>query len=75
VRARRNAITGAIVTAEVVIAAPAAGRGAPPAAEVLTRELTDRCRRSLAPHKVPAMIRIVPALEVSPSGKLVRPLA
>jgi acyl-CoA synthetase (AMP-forming)/AMP-acid ligase II len=42
---------------------------------VLTRELTDRCRRSLAPHKVPAMIRIVPALEVSPSGKLVRPLA
>ena len=29
----------------------------------------------LAPHKVPAMIRIVPALEVSASGKLVRPVA
>ena len=76
VRARRNAITGAIVTAEVVIAAAeAAGGSAPPAADVLTRELTDRCRRLLAPHKVPAMIRIVPALEVSASGKLVRPLA
>jgi acyl-coenzyme A synthetase/AMP-(fatty) acid ligase len=75
VRARRNAITGAIVTAEVVIAAAGAGRGAPPAAEALTRELTDRCRRSLAPHKVPAMIRIVPTLEVSASGKLVRPNA
>ena len=75
VRARRNAITGAIVTAEVVIAAAEAGGSAPPAADVLTRELTDRCRRLLAPHKVPAMIRIVPALEVSASGKLVRPLA
>jgi acyl-coenzyme A synthetase/AMP-(fatty) acid ligase len=75
VRARRNAITGAIVTAEVVVAAPAAGGGAPPAADALTREITDRCRRSLAPHKVPAMILIVPALEVSASGKLVRPLA
>jgi acyl-coenzyme A synthetase/AMP-(fatty) acid ligase len=75
VRARRNAIMGAIVTADVVIAADETGRGAPPAAEVLTRELTERCRRSLAAHKVPAMIRIVPTLEVSASGKLVRPLA
>jgi acyl-coenzyme A synthetase/AMP-(fatty) acid ligase len=75
VRARRNAITGAIVTADVVIAAAETGRGAPPVAEVLKRELTDRCRRSLAPHKVPAMIRIVPTLEVSAAGKLVRPIA
>lgn len=75
VRARRNAITGAIVTAEVVIAAAGSGRGTPPAVDVLTRELTEVCRRSLAPHKVPAMIRIVPTLEVSASGKLVRPLA
>jgi acyl-coenzyme A synthetase/AMP-(fatty) acid ligase len=73
VRARRNAITGAIVTAEVVIVPGGDGRGTPPPTEVLTRELTERCRHSLAPHKVPAMIRIVAALEVSPSGKLVRP--
>ena len=75
VRARRNAITGAIVTADVVIAAEESGRGAPPAVDVLTRELTERCRHSLAPHKVPAQIRIVPTLEVSGSGKLVRPSA
>ena len=47
VRARRNAITGAIVTAEVVVNAAGGGRGTPPAEEVLTRELADRCRRSL----------------------------
>jgi acyl-coenzyme A synthetase/AMP-(fatty) acid ligase len=74
VRARQNAITGAIVTAEVVVNTDG-GRGTPPAADVLARELADSCRRSLAPHKVPALIRIVPALEVSPSGKLVRPIA
>ncbi|MBV8974064.1 MAG: hypothetical protein JOY74_03000 [Sinobacteraceae bacterium] len=74
VRARRNPITGSVVTAEVVVH-EAGGRGAPPSEQALTRELMDRCRRALAPHKVPAMIRIVPALEVSASGKLVRPLA
>ncbi|MBV9726275.1 MAG: AMP-binding protein [Gammaproteobacteria bacterium] len=74
VRARRNPITGSVVTAEVVVD-EAGGRGAPPSEQALTRELMDRCRRALAPHKVPAMIRIVPALEVSASGKLVRPLA
>ena len=75
VRARRNAITGSVVMAEVVVNPAGGSRGSPPAAEALSRELTDRCRRALAPHKVPAMIRIVPALEVSPSGKLVRPNA
>jgi acyl-coenzyme A synthetase/AMP-(fatty) acid ligase len=75
VRARRNAITGAVVTAEVVLAPQAPGEDARPVPEALARELTECCRRVLAPHKVPAMIRIVPALEVSPSGKLVRPLA
>ena len=75
VRARRNPITGAVVTAEVVVNDASGERGTPPTAAALTRELTDRCRRSLAPHKVPAMIRIVPTLEVSPSGKLVRPIA
>ena len=39
------------------------------------RELTECCRRTLPSHKVPAMIRFVPTLEVSPSGKLVRPSA
>ena len=75
VRARRNAITGAVVTADVVLAEEGGSRGARPPAAALTRELTERCRSALPAHKVPAMIRIVPSLEVSASGKLVRPNA
>jgi acyl-coenzyme A synthetase/AMP-(fatty) acid ligase len=74
VRARRNPITGAVVIADVVLAdeTPGATRPAP---EELTRELIQNCRESLAPYKVPAAIRVVPGLEVSASGKLVRPNA
>jgi acyl-coenzyme A synthetase/AMP-(fatty) acid ligase len=75
VRARRNAITGAIVMADVVLSDAAGSKDARPAPEELTRELTESCRRSLPAHKIPAMIRIVAALEVSASGKLVRPVA
>jgi acyl-coenzyme A synthetase/AMP-(fatty) acid ligase len=75
VRSRRNAITGAIVMADVVLADAGGERGTRPASDQLTRELTERCREALAAHKVPALIRIVPALEVSASGKLVRPNA
>jgi acyl-coenzyme A synthetase/AMP-(fatty) acid ligase len=74
-RARRNPITGAVVAAEVVLAEAAAGAPARPSAEELTRELLDSCRRALPAHKVPTAIRFVPALEVSASGKLVRPSA
>ena len=74
VRARHNPITGAIVVAEVVLTdeTPGAQRPAP---EALTRDLIHSCRQSLAAYKVPASIRIVPRLEVSASGKLVRPNA
>ena len=75
VRARRSPITGAVGTAEVVLAEDAGGKEGRPAPDALTRALTESCRRVLAPHKIPAMIRIVPALEVSASGKLVRPVA
>ena len=74
VRARRNPITGAVVIADVVLADATPG-AARPAPEALTRELIHNCRQSLAAYKVPATIRIVPALEVSASGKLVRPNA
>jgi len=71
VRPRRNPITGAVVTAEIVLKDPAAT----PDAAAVVREVTESCKRLLPAHKVPAMIRIVPALEMSPSGKLVRPNA
>jgi len=72
-RARRNPITGAVVAADVVLSEAAPGAPARPSAAELTQELMESCRRSLPAHKVPTVIRFVPALEVSPSGKLVRP--
>jgi len=70
VRARRNPITGAVVVAEVVLADPQN-----PAAERVKTELLIACRHALAAHKVPAILRFVPALELTAAGKLVRPSA
>ena len=80
VRARRNPITGAIVEADIVLRDEAGisepgDRGERPSEEALGREILEACRRLLPPHKVPAHIRFVPGLEVSASGKLVRPNA
>jgi len=72
VRSRRNPITGAVVTADVVLAAGTAGTE-PAADERIRQEILEACRTTLAAHKVPALIRFVPALEMSASGKLIRP--
>jgi len=73
VKARKNPITGAIVVAEVVMRGDGGAAPDHAALQTLTQEIIDSCRRLLPAHKVPAMIRFVPALEVSASGKLVRP--
>jgi len=67
-RSRRSPITGAIVVADVILADGAdAGR---------SDEIRDRilaaCWASLAPHKVPAMIKFVTALDITAAGKLAR---
>jgi acyl-coenzyme A synthetase/AMP-(fatty) acid ligase len=74
VRARRNPITGAVVVADVVLADPASPT-ASDSPDAVKSDLLDACRRKLAAHKVPAMLRFVPALEFTPAGKLVRPNA
>jgi acyl-CoA synthetase (AMP-forming)/AMP-acid ligase II len=69
VKARKNPMTGAIVTADVVVKDEAA------AGERMTelkRDILEFCRQNLAHHKVPAAIRFVPSLEVSAGGKLKR---
>jgi acyl-coenzyme A synthetase/AMP-(fatty) acid ligase len=75
VRARRNPITGAIVVADVVLAESAAAeaQAGMPSADSVKSDLLSACRRTLAPHKVPAILRLVPALELTAAGKLVRP--
>lgn len=76
VRARANPITGAIVVADVVLAAEnAAKHGASAAAGGMQDDIRAFCRAHLPPHKVPVSIRIVPSLDIAASGKLVRQLA
>jgi acyl-coenzyme A synthetase/AMP-(fatty) acid ligase len=69
VKARKNPMTGAIVTADVVMKDETASGER--TAE-LKREILEFCRQNLAHHKVPAAIRFVPSLEVSAGGKLKR---
>lgn len=73
VSARSNPITGAIVVADIVRKTsgeqPRAGSMA---SGKLEDELRAFCRSRLPPHKVPATVRLVASLAVSPSGKLVR---
>lgn len=71
VRARRNPITGAVVVADVVLANPASTAESD-APELIKSELLAACRRQLAGHKIPAVLRFVPSLEFTAAGKLVR---
>ena len=71
VHARRNPITGAIVTADVVLERPETDNRSAEG-EALRENILESCRKALASYKVPAMIRFVPSLDVSASGKLVR---
>jgi acyl-coenzyme A synthetase/AMP-(fatty) acid ligase len=69
---RRNPITGAVIVAEVVLS-DAQQSADESAAEHIKNDLLGACRRTLAAHKVPALLRFVPALELTAAGKLVRP--
>ena len=66
VKARRNPLTGAIVVAEVMARDGAADD------ESLKAAILDLCRRRLPAHKVPALIKFVPALPLTAAGKLSR---
>src|SRR5262249_34805305 len=66
-KSRRSPITGSIVVADVILTAGSADR-----ARDIRDEILSDCRASLATHKVPAVIRFVEALDVTPAGKLAR---
>jgi acyl-CoA synthetase (AMP-forming)/AMP-acid ligase II len=66
-KSRRSPITGAIVVADVILTADSVDR-----AKDIRDEILSDCRASLATHKVPAVIRFVEALDVTPAGKLAR---
>jgi acyl-coenzyme A synthetase/AMP-(fatty) acid ligase len=71
VHTRKNAITGALVVADIVLdrelsTEPVGG---------VRQEIFQLCRDTLARHKVPAMINFVPALTVAETGKMARKYA
>jgi acyl-coenzyme A synthetase/AMP-(fatty) acid ligase len=65
VRSKHSPITGSLVTADVVLETAADSDGS-------RHDILRMCRDSLPAHKVPAVIRIVPALDLAPTGKLAR---
>jgi acyl-coenzyme A synthetase/AMP-(fatty) acid ligase len=72
VKGRRSPITGAVVVADVVLERPQGTFEDMDWLAEVKQEIIERCRAALAPHKVPAAVRFVPSLTVTPSGKLAR---
>ena len=68
VQAKRNAITGALVVAQVVLRERAAEES--PAEQ--GRAILEFCRGELAAYKVPVQINVVSSLAVGEAGKLAR---
>ncbi len=66
VKARKSPFTGALVVAEVVLTSDADDETA------VRGEILGACREALAVHKVPASIRFVPSLALTPAGKVAR---
>jgi acyl-coenzyme A synthetase/AMP-(fatty) acid ligase len=65
VKSKRSPIIGSVVVVDVVLSA---GVGS----KALEAEILERCRNTLAPYKVPAAVRVVPSLQISAAGKLIR---
>jgi acyl-coenzyme A synthetase/AMP-(fatty) acid ligase len=72
VSARKNPITGYVVTADVVLAPHGEQITDTPVVAKTKAAILERCRATLPTHKVPASIRIVESLPVGPSGKVAR---
>ncbi len=72
VRSTRSPITGSLVAADVVLKGERDPSAAANGTADFKREILQICHDSLAPHKIPATIRFVPALEIAAAGKLAR---
>ncbi len=71
-RAKKSPVTGSIVIADVVLTSSA--QTGDRDEETLQNEIVEFCRRALPLHKVPALIRFVPTLDLAESGKMIRRL-
>jgi acyl-coenzyme A synthetase/AMP-(fatty) acid ligase len=70
VRAKKSPITGAVVVADVVLRSE--GSGEARCESAIQDDILQLCREILPAHKVPASVNIVPSLNVSGSGKVMR---
>ena len=67
-KSRRSPITGGIVVVDVILADDAD----PSQSDDIRKRILADCKASLAPHKVPAMIKFVSSLDITAAGKLAR---
>jgi acyl-coenzyme A synthetase/AMP-(fatty) acid ligase len=72
VRSSRSPITGSLVAADVVLKEEPDPGGAGGGIMDFRRGILQICHDSLAPYKIPATIRFVPAIEMAAAGKLAR---
>jgi acyl-coenzyme A synthetase/AMP-(fatty) acid ligase len=72
VRPTRSPITGSLVAADIVLKEEPDPSGSGGRIVDFRREILQICHDRLAPHKIPATIRFVPALEMAAAGKLAR---
>jgi acyl-CoA synthetase (AMP-forming)/AMP-acid ligase II len=70
VRARTSPITGAIVSADIVLEESAVRSRV--CFEQVRKQILEDCRRLLPSHKVPVTLRAVESLRIAASGKLAR---
>jgi acyl-coenzyme A synthetase/AMP-(fatty) acid ligase len=66
VRARKSPVIGSIVVADLVLR-PGAGD-----VDLVKQEIFGLCKASLPSHKIPAVLSVVPLIEVTAGGKVAR---
>jgi acyl-coenzyme A synthetase/AMP-(fatty) acid ligase len=72
VKTQKNPITGAIVVADVVLKPEEQDALCPERRAALQKEILACCQEYLPKHKVPALIRFLPVLDLTAGGKLAR---
>ena len=68
VRSRKSPIIGAIVVADIMLNDEAAGSDQ----IALKSDIMALCKRELPPHKIPAVLNVVAAIETTIGGKIAR---
>ena len=69
VKPRKSPILGAIVIADIVL------NRQPDDVDALKQDILVLCRQALPSHKIPALLNVVQAIEMTPGGKVARPHA